>query len=196
MAPTKQEILAASAGWVAVTLNVLPGLGAGYLYQRRWKAYWITSALATTWFVLGAVLGQDAGAAEELQNQLVGLGGLVALAAGTAVEAGLAAKKARLVDKAASCPASHTARGMGAAASLLLRKRASEISVKSECEVRFSLPWQVRFVSIDGEEAKGANGWRLHSLLGIDPDGRGHCSHGCCRWCSVVDLSIGSKSEL
>ena len=29
MAPTKQEILAASAGWVAVTLNVLPGLGAG-----------------------------------------------------------------------------------------------------------------------------------------------------------------------
>ena len=98
MAPTKQEILGVSAGWVAVTLNVLPGLGAGYLYQRRWKAYWVTSALATTWFVLGAVLGQDAGAAEELQNQLVGLGGLVALAAGTAVEAGLAAKKARLVD--------------------------------------------------------------------------------------------------
>ena len=55
MAPTKQEILAASAGWVAVTLNVLPGLGAGYLYQRRWKAYWITSALATAWFALGAV---------------------------------------------------------------------------------------------------------------------------------------------
>ena len=98
MTPTKQEILATSAGWVAVTLNVLPGLGAGYLYQRRWKAYWITSALATTWFALGAALGQDAGAAEELQNQLVGLGGLVALAAGTAVEAGLAAKKARTAD--------------------------------------------------------------------------------------------------
>ena len=95
MAPTRQEILGASAGWVAVTLNVLPGLGAGYLYQRRWKAYWITSALATTWFVLGAVLGQNAGSAEELQNQLVGLGGLVALAAGTAVEAGVAVQKAR-----------------------------------------------------------------------------------------------------
>ena len=94
MAPTRQEILAASAGWVAVTLNVVPGLGAGYLYQRRWKAYWITSALATTWIVLGAVLVQDAEAAEEVQIQLVGLGGLVALAAGTAVEAGLAAKKA------------------------------------------------------------------------------------------------------
>ena len=95
MAPTRQEVLAASAGWVALTLNVLPGLGAGYLYQRRWKAYWITSGLATTCFVLGAVLGQDAGAGEELQNQLVGLGGLVALAAETAVETGLAAKKAR-----------------------------------------------------------------------------------------------------
>ena len=95
MAPTKQEILAASAGWVAVILNVLPGLGAGYLYQRRWKAYWITSALATTWFVLGAVLGQDAEAAVELKNQLIGLGGLAVVSAGTAVEAGLAAKRAR-----------------------------------------------------------------------------------------------------
>ena len=98
MAPTKQEILAASAGWVAVALNVLPGLGAGYLYQRRWKAYWITSAIAATWFALGALLGQGAEAAEELQNQLVGLGGLVALAAGTAVEAGLAVNKARSAD--------------------------------------------------------------------------------------------------
>ena len=98
MAPTRQEILAASAGWVAVALNVLPGLGAGYLYQRRWKAYWITSALATTWFVLGAVLGQGAEAGEELQDQLVGLIGLVALAAGTAVEAGQAVKKSRVTE--------------------------------------------------------------------------------------------------
>ena len=95
MAPTKKEILAASAGWVAVTLNVVPGLGTGYLYQRRWKAYWITSALATTWFVLGAVLGQGAEGAEDIQNQLIGLLGLVALAACTALEAGLAAKKSR-----------------------------------------------------------------------------------------------------
>ena len=98
MAPTRQEILAASAGWVAVALNVLPGLGAGYLYQRRWKAYWITSALATTWFVLGAVLGPGAAAGEELQDQLVGLFGLVALAAATAVEAGLAVKKSRVTE--------------------------------------------------------------------------------------------------
>ena len=77
---------------------MVPGLGAGYLYQRRWKAYWITSALATTWIVLGAVLGQDAEAAKKLQNQLIGLAGLVGLAAGTAVEAGLAAKKSRVTE--------------------------------------------------------------------------------------------------
>ena len=58
MTPTKQEILAASAGWVAVILNVVPGLGAGYLYQLHWKAYWITSALATTWLVIGASQGK------------------------------------------------------------------------------------------------------------------------------------------
>ena len=95
MAPTKQEILAASAGWVAVVLNVVPGLGAGYLYQRRWKAYWITSVLATTWFVAGAVLAQNSAAEAEPQNQLVGLIGLIVLAAVTSAEAGLAVKAVR-----------------------------------------------------------------------------------------------------
>jgi len=90
MAPTKQEILAASAGWVAVTLNVLPGLGTGYLYQRRWKAYWITSGLVTTCFINSAVVGQGAETADEIQNQFVGLAGLPACAIGTTVEAGLA----------------------------------------------------------------------------------------------------------
>ena len=93
--PSREQILAASAGWVAVLLNVIPGLGAGYLYQRRWKAYWITSALATVWFVAGAVLGQDAEPVAEAQNQLVGLIGLLLLAGGTAAEAGLAVKKVR-----------------------------------------------------------------------------------------------------
>lgn len=95
MAPTREQILAASAGWVAVVLNVVPGLGAGYLYQRRWKAYWITSALATAWFVAGAVLAKDAAAAAEAQNQLVGLLGLLLLAGVTASEAGLAVKRVR-----------------------------------------------------------------------------------------------------
>jgi hypothetical protein len=95
MTPSREQILAASAGWVAVVLNVVPGLGAGYLYQRRWKAYWITSALATSWFVAGALLAQNADAAAEAQNQLVGLIGLLALAAVTAAEAGLAVKRVR-----------------------------------------------------------------------------------------------------
>jgi hypothetical protein len=95
MHPTREQILAASAAWVAVVLNVIPGLGAGYLYQRRWKAYWITSALATAWFVAGAVLAQNADAAAESQNQLVGLIGLLLLAAVTATEAGQAVNKVR-----------------------------------------------------------------------------------------------------
>ena len=95
MTPNREQILAASAGWVAVLLNVIPGLGAGYLYQRRWRAYWITSALATSWFVTGAVLAQNADATAESQNQLVGLIGLIVLAVVTATEAGLAVKKVR-----------------------------------------------------------------------------------------------------
>ena len=95
MIPTREQILAASCGWVAVILNVVPGLWAGYLYQRRWKAYWITSALASAWFVTGAFLGQNAGATADAQNRLVGLIGLLLLAAGTATEAGLAVKKLR-----------------------------------------------------------------------------------------------------
>jgi hypothetical protein len=95
MKPTPEQILAASAGWVAVVLNVVPGLGAGYLYQRRWRAYWITSALATAWFIAGAALGQNADPAAEAQNRLVGLMGLLALAAVTAIEAGLAVQRVR-----------------------------------------------------------------------------------------------------
>jgi hypothetical protein len=95
MPATREQILAASAGWVAALLNVVPGLGAGYLYQRRWRAYWITSALATTWFVLGAVLGQDAEAPMQTQNQLVGLIGLLLLAVVTSAEAALAVKRVR-----------------------------------------------------------------------------------------------------
>ena len=95
MTPTREQILAASAGWVAVVLNVIPGLGTGYLYQRRWKAYWITSAIATAWFLAGAALGQDADPNSEAQNQIVGLAGLLLLAAVSATEAGLATKRVR-----------------------------------------------------------------------------------------------------
>lgn len=95
MPPSRDAILAASAGWVAAVLNVVPGLGAGYLYQRRWRAWWITTALATAWFVAGAVLGQNAAAGDESRTSVVGLLGLLVLAAVTAAEAGLAVKGAR-----------------------------------------------------------------------------------------------------
>jgi hypothetical protein len=45
--------------------------------------------------VAGAVLGQNADATAEAQNQLVGLIGLLALAGVTATEAGLAVKRVR-----------------------------------------------------------------------------------------------------
>jgi hypothetical protein len=99
MPPNREQILAASSPWLAGLLNVLPGLGTGYIYQRRWRAYWITSALATAWFVLGAVLVQDLDPVLQAdgiqQNQLYGLGGFVLLAAVTAAEAVIAARKAR-----------------------------------------------------------------------------------------------------
>ena len=93
--PSREQVLAASAGWVAVVLNVVPGLGAGYLYQRRWKAYWITSILATAWFAAGAGLGGGLNGNEDPQNQLIGLLGLVLLSGITASEAGLAVKRVR-----------------------------------------------------------------------------------------------------
>ena len=54
-------------------MNLLPGLSGRYPYQIRGKAYWITSELATSshLFVLRAVKGQDAEAAEQMQNHLV-----------------------------------------------------------------------------------------------------------------------------
>ena len=96
MVPSKKEILAASAGSAAVIHE-----------SDVWSWHWRhlsallegvldTSALATTWFILGAVLGQGTKAAEGLQKQLIGVVGVVALATGTAVEAGLAVKKSRL----------------------------------------------------------------------------------------------------
>lgn len=100
MTPEDKTILAASAPWLGALLNVVPGLGTGYIYQRRWRAYWITSALATAWFLLGAVLGGGASAtdlaASDPRNQLVGLGGLLLLAALTAAEAFREARRARM----------------------------------------------------------------------------------------------------
>ncbi len=50
----QKKILGNSAGWVAALLNFFPGLGTGYIYQRRWKAYWATTAISALWVFLGS----------------------------------------------------------------------------------------------------------------------------------------------
>jgi len=72
--PSSDEILASSKGWVASFLNFLPGLGSGYLYQRRWKPYFFTITTSTAWFALGFFLQGDS---EPSQNeQIIGISGL------------------------------------------------------------------------------------------------------------------------
>ena len=92
--PTKEQILAASSGWVATILNFLPGLGAGYLYQRRWIPYFATVGAATAWFVLGAILNGDTEPTKA--EQIIGIGGLFLISITTMVEAKIAHKKAML----------------------------------------------------------------------------------------------------
>ena len=92
--PSKEQILAASSGWVATTLNFLPGLGAGYLYQRRWIPYFVTGGAATIWFVLGAILNAETEPTKS--QQLIGIGGLFLISTITMVEAKLTHKKATL----------------------------------------------------------------------------------------------------
>jgi hypothetical protein len=88
-----KQILASSAPWLAACLNVVPGLGAGYIYQRRWRAYWITAAVAGVWLGVGALPASPSMGALEGWNPLPGLLGLAALTAG---EAFLAARRARM----------------------------------------------------------------------------------------------------
>ena len=90
--PSKAQILAASSGWVATTLNFLPGLGAGYLYQRRWGPYFVTGGVATAWFILGVFLN---GITEPTNTeQIISIGGLFLISITTMIEAKIAHKKA------------------------------------------------------------------------------------------------------
>ncbi len=89
MPPSREQILAASSPWLAGLLNVVPGLGTGYIYQRRWRA----------WIVLGASLDQNLDPVLQAdviqQNQLFGLGGLLLLAGVSGAEAVIAARRVR-----------------------------------------------------------------------------------------------------
>ena len=90
--PSRDEILASSKGWVASFLNFLPGLGSGYLYQRRWKPYFLTIAASTVWLALGFFLQGDSEPSQV--EQIIGISGLFFISIVTVIEANLAFKKA------------------------------------------------------------------------------------------------------
>tara|TARA_B100000886_G_scaffold138330_1_gene93511 strand:- start:261 stop:605 length:345 start_codon:yes stop_codon:yes gene_type:complete len=90
--PSREEILASSKGWVASFLNFLPGLGSGYLYQRRWKPYFLTITASTAWFALGFFLQGDSEPSKS--EQIIGISGLFFISIVTVIEANLAFKKA------------------------------------------------------------------------------------------------------
>ena len=89
---SKEQVLASSSGWVASLLNFLPGVGAGYLYQRRWLPYFITAGAVTAWFAIGIILQGDKEPSQT--EQLIGIAGLFLISTVTVVEAKLAFKKA------------------------------------------------------------------------------------------------------
>ena len=88
--PSKDQILASSKGWVAAFLNFLPGLGSGYLYQRRWKPYFLTIVAVTLWFVLGVILQGDKEPSQS--DQIIGISGIFFISIATVIEANLAFK--------------------------------------------------------------------------------------------------------
>jgi len=90
--PSRDEILASSKGWVASFLNFLPGLGSGYLYQRRWKPYFFTITASTAWFTLGFALQRDSEPSQS--EQIIGISGLFFISIVTVIEANFAFKKA------------------------------------------------------------------------------------------------------
>ena len=90
--PSKEEILASSSKWVASFLNFIPGLGSGYIYQRRWKPYFLTIAVSTAWFALGFFLRGDSEPSQ--REQIIGISGLFFISIFTVIESNLAFKKA------------------------------------------------------------------------------------------------------
>ena len=90
--PSRELILASSRGWIASFLNFIPGLGSGYLYQRRWKPYFLTITASTAWFALGFFLQGDSEPSKI--EQIIGISGLFFISIVTVIEANLTFKKA------------------------------------------------------------------------------------------------------
>ena len=94
---SKDQALVSSSGWVASILNLLPGVGAGYIYQRRWIAYFLTLGAVTAWFGIGIIFQ---GNKEPNQTeQLIGIIGLFCISIITALEANLTFKNRLKIEK-------------------------------------------------------------------------------------------------
>ena len=89
---SKDQILASSRGWVASLLNFLPGLGSGYLYQRRWLPYFVTMASVILWVGLVIFLGGDGEPTKVGKN--IGFGGLFIISLITVIESNISFIKA------------------------------------------------------------------------------------------------------
>ena len=94
---TRKKILSYSSGWVGVVLNLLPGLGTGYIYQRRWTAYWLTIlfSIICTGIGLYKDLSIDPSDPVLIQQDSIDFWGLIAITIITAIEAGFKAKDAK-----------------------------------------------------------------------------------------------------
>ena len=93
---SRKKILVLSSGWVAVVLNLLPGLGTGYIYQRRWKAYWFTGLASSIWVIAVAILQSGVDSMDPMPvGDSLGIYGLFVISVLTSCEAGLTVKNAR-----------------------------------------------------------------------------------------------------
>ncbi len=93
----KTEILASSSGWLAFLLNSFPGVGTGYIYQRRWFPYFLNIGASTIWFFLGIYVLRGN---EPTNNQrIIGLLGFLLISIITSMESLLAHKRALKIIK-------------------------------------------------------------------------------------------------
>tara|TARA_Y100001968_G_scaffold326787_1_gene370546 strand:+ start:1171 stop:1482 length:312 start_codon:yes stop_codon:yes gene_type:complete len=94
------KILPSSSIWVAILLNFLPGLGTGYIYQRRWKAYWITNIASAIWIfiVITRELGLDPSDPAIRQNDPIGFLGICSISIFTSIESWISINKARKIN--------------------------------------------------------------------------------------------------
>lgn len=102
--------MASSAPWLAVSLN-LGCQGLGYIYQRRWRAFWLGGLAAiSTAVALGVgsaalvtqlpMASRPPGLEDDIRLSgagfmVGGYAGVIAVGIGSAVEAGMAVNRAR-----------------------------------------------------------------------------------------------------